>query len=512
MASSSVRNVQYRRKQYLGDDDDVKPRQQREQKIANEMPKIDETSIRNKMIKDILQIDPNITFPNSKKREPMTLTLIPLNRKSEPEPDRSLVCDYLINNNVCDHTGIHNYEAYTMADLEDKGIHTISEKDYGVDYPVVSRSKLVYCQLCLKQEHPLLVKSIPKGSLNFFCSMKGMANVSHVTIPDYVNMNEAITIHGDDVWVNFDHQLIHPQTEEDIRDRIIATTGRKNFRIVHTLPPPLEAKCDQFSDFGVLESIVTNELGYGQERIIVQSDVDKYAAEVESDHEDVEEFDESVQSKDKIVPMIEEVQTQNEEKSVEETPLSEQAILPPLINEANDSISSEKLTMLNEACAKLVTSTETIDDKKETDQTTVNVKNTIPISRASSITSEHSELSAISEAEDRTIDQMLQYLMEEKPPHATFSTLLMLEKTYLLAKKMGTTGEIVLDFKYFSNCVNIAKRDWNYYVISPMGYSMLNNLDPEKDIAELLIHLKYNSSIPEDKVRVTSFYISIDLS
>lgn len=540
----------YQRKSYLPDLDSSPPKGQRQPEAKNVIPEVDTMKERKLQIKQILEIDPNISLPNAKKHDKMILTLIPLNRASEPESDRGLTANYFINIDICEHSGNHNYENFDKDELVNRGIHSISEETYGIDYPIVSKHNLIYCQLCLRYDSPILVKSTQRGSLNFVCSMATLTNVSHVTIPDYVNMNEAITINGDDVWVNLNHELIDRQTTEDIRDRIIATTGRKNFRIVYIPPPPYDKKCEPFSDFGILQSIETNEHGYGGEKVIVQADLDKHVAEVESDNEtdnddadfDTNETNLAIQATIHKPPTELAIEPKSESSDEiipqELNSANKSEIIPTIINQTKNIIDNDDeqcQEMLNQLrpmnftipndnnqqnVTPLTVSKDMDNINDQTDeiplldndvQETKQRKASSILSLLSSLTSESNQTKT-SDGDGETVDHMIKRLLDTHPPHSSFSTLLMLEKTYLSAKINNLTDEIVLDFKHFDCCKNILLRDWRHYIDSPMGTSMIHDINTEKSLLELLLQIKYHSVIPEHKVRVTSFYVSIDLN
>lgn len=219
-------------------------------------------ALKNQMVRDV------ITSSNVEKQNgsvDITPFMIPVNAQREPEINRSKVTHYLIITPSCIHD-VHTYSAETRTTLEERNVYFIELSKYGVTYPIVSASRLIYCKKCFKDENNIVDKSIEKGNLNFYVP-KGL---KHAKVPDYVEMNEPVFTHGDNVWVNLMHSDFDIDDPQSVRDLIVSKTHRKNFHQVFSLQPPYHKLTDEFGDFGTVTFLSLASKGYDSDAFIIQ--------------------------------------------------------------------------------------------------------------------------------------------------------------------------------------------------------------------------------------------------
>lgn len=218
-------------------------------------------------------IEKQVQKPILNENLPTELLLIPIDDRNNNAMRRDQTTKYLVNYPGCTHFSIHSYAAFNKKRLIEDSIKFITLPQYGTDYPIVPISNLVRCQICIPNDHDLLTISEPRGSINFYCTKNFNEDTSHVVVPSHVNDKLPMYKDGDILWVNMSHRDIEVKNVTEIRDIIIATTGRKNYKQVFVLAYPYQERTCQFEDFGTLVYLTTANDGYNDKGFIISTDV-----------------------------------------------------------------------------------------------------------------------------------------------------------------------------------------------------------------------------------------------
>jgi len=543
--------------------------QEQEPKPSNQNEII---NIRNQMIQQIANTHKNQTIifkkekPANKVRD--QTVLIPISDTGAPIMNRALVTKYLVNAKGCTHTDVHLYASCSNLELEDKAIKYITMEQYGGDYPTVSQSKLIYCRKCIMEDDPLLIQSVARGSLKFVSSVSTRSGYAHAPVPDYVPMDRVVFQYNDDTWVNLSIADEHKYALNELKDHIITTVPRKNYIQVIALPPPFEATCRKFDDFGSVYFITSLENGFDHQDIFIEEDND---SEFELSDDEEQPITIRTVSKHNQIRSTTPVSLPQREvivEDVEQTPRSVTLVpesrsptpVPFLDNQPTCSIEPKQDDHVG-----LIMPMVTVDDFKNNvcyfhqmgytvhiascnDDISVNVVSPVDekdkciilynlqtsgynvdhirdigvcinneivtrwsflITRKSNetkqITDKDSELQPISDMIDDYIADSLEVLSDE----CALPVITMLEKTYLLNEKDGINTDIFLNYTTPSESKGISKRDLNAYYKSGFFYAAENADRFLKETTYLLMYLRYCSIIPKDMIFPTPLGIHI---
>lgn len=247
--------------------DNVPPPQLSQQMISLKNQMVHDT-IEKATLKEEITPKPLINAPEND--QPF---LIPINDHDVPENDRVKIYRYLVVIPSCIHP-VHTYSSSTRQDMINKSQRFLEIVDYGKLYPIVSKSKLVYCRECADKIDEILKLSHGYGNLNFFSKIGTRSAYSHAKIPDYVSDSIAIQTHGENVWVNLSHSAIESEDVYGVKDAIIVATQRKNFLQVFSLPHPFDKITEKFEDFGTVTFIATASAGYDAQPFMISDEIE----------------------------------------------------------------------------------------------------------------------------------------------------------------------------------------------------------------------------------------------
>lgn len=203
------------------------------------------------------------------------MLLIPIDDKGQNVMYRAQVAKYLVIYPGCIHFKIHAYTSHNEVRLQNDGVKYIKMNGYGADFPIVSSCNLVRCQVCIPDDHELLKMSQPRGSLNFYCTNDSNEETKHVVVPSHVNSKSIIFQDGDIVWVNLSHRDAKVKNVNELKDYIVAQTGRKNYNLVFALSYPYADFSLQFEDFGTIVHLAGTSKGYQDEGFVINYDMDE---------------------------------------------------------------------------------------------------------------------------------------------------------------------------------------------------------------------------------------------
>lgn len=233
------------------------------------------------MTKYIQDKHPNQTITYVRKPETVidTLTMIPVDKNDAPVKLRALVTKYFVNVPNCHHN-IHTLPI-TQSELEKESIESVTEQEYGIAYPIVSKYNIIHCNICMNDDHPIMLKSKQHGIMYFYADPANMLEINRIQFPTDLQKSNPIQIINHDVWINLDSKELQNGRVDDIKDKIIRLTKRKSFEKVITLSGKYQNVTEEFYDFGRLIQW-TEELDGTTTEFIIHEDI-------ETDHENDDE-------------------------------------------------------------------------------------------------------------------------------------------------------------------------------------------------------------------------------
>uniref|UniRef100_W8C891 Uncharacterized protein n=1 Tax=Ceratitis capitata TaxID=7213 RepID=W8C891_CERCA len=497
-------------------------------------------NVRNKIVTHLTDQHPGqkLIFTNNKPQEIKhhETILIPLSNECSPTMIRTSVCRYLVNYKDCTHSDVHNYSCFSEQDLDNKSVKYITLDKYGTDYPIVSKFNLTYCKKCVSDSDYLIVKSEAKGNLNFVSSPATRADYSHVVVPDHIPMDKMVYVDGDNIWVNLSLANDSRFSVLDLKDHIITTLPRKNYLQVFALPPPFEEMCLKFDDFGTVVYITSVD-GYDDGFVItesVDSDIDCDGDEdigpitftakaqlhtpkehhvnvkLEEVHETIIEAPQITMpdienvAKTLIIPMNTVSDFKNNKEYFNELGFNVH------VAKYDQEVSVNVVLPITEKDKCVI-----LQHVQTTGYGVRDIKDVVIYINDELVTQWSFIITSLSTEEIKPptshvscyIDKYISRELEESPDESIISIVTMLEKAYLQQAYKQYKENVFLDYRNMNKCQNISVRDLNVYYKSDFAHAYQceqYQAGIYRDVASLLIHLKYCSIIPLDLIIPTS--------